>query len=246
MMISLKRVVVVVCVTLVMMVLYSCSESASAKDQMEQVDEEQSDKKEEEVDENEDDGQEESVSEKVDPIIIEAETVTPSDDRWKLKTELLGFSGSGYLVWEGPELFWKGTDNIGKIGAVTYDVAVKKEGTYKVILRTYIAKENPEKPNTEHNDTWLKVVADDFYAIRDASKIYPKGTGKQPNPKGENGNGFFKAYMNHNGAWTEVIGTSDHEFHTIYASFDTPGVYKVTIAPRSNYHALDYIKFVYQ
>lgn len=192
--------------------------------------------------------QTESGDEKVevDTVIVSAESVAVIED-WELKTELEGFTGTGYLVWEGPAQFWKGTENIGKVGKLVYDVKIAEAGTYKFTMRTYIAKKDPLKPNTEHNDIWVKLSdADAFFAQKGDSKLYPNGSGKSPNPAGENGNGFFKAYMNTNDKWFEVIGTSDHNFHEIFATFNSAGTYTVEIAPRSDFFAFDSFTLIKQ
>ena len=166
---------------------------------------------------------------------------------WKKKTDIAGFTGDGYIVWEGEALFWKGEENIGKTGLLSFKINIEKPGTYKMQLRTYIAKKDPKKPNTEHNDTWVRVPdADNFFAQKQESIVYPKGSGKTPNPAGENGNGFFKSYMNLNDKWTYTSGTFDHNFHEIFATFNKAGKYTIEIAPRSNFHAIDGFKLTQQ
>lgn len=178
-------------------------------------------------------------------IEVEIESVALVGD-WKKKTDINGYSGDAYFVWDGPNQFWKGPENIGKVGLLSFEVEITKPGTYLFQWRSYIAKKDPQKPNTEHNDSWLKILADDFYAVRETSTVYPKGSGKTPNPEGENGNGFFKAYMNTNDTWTWTTGTYDNNFHQIYARFDEAKIYTIEIAPRSSYHAIDKFKLIQQ
>lgn len=178
-------------------------------------------------------------------VEVEMESVQPVGD-WKKKADIPDFSRDAYFVWEGPDQFWKGEANIGKVGKLTFKVNIPKAGVYQFQWRSYIAKKDPEKPNTEHNDSWLKILADDFYAVRDASTVYPKGSGKAPNPAGENGNGFFKIYMNTNDMWTWTSGTFDNNFHQIYARFDEAKEYTIEIAPRSAFHAIDKFKLTEQ
>ena len=173
-------------------------------------------------------------------------TATLTGD-WKKKTDITDYTGEGYIVWEGPAQFWKGEASIGKTGLLSFKINIEKPGTYKVQLRTYIAKKDPKTPNTEHNDTWVRLPdADDFFAQKDDSIVYPKGSGKTPNPAGENGNGFFKSYMNLNDKWTYTSGTFDHNFHEIFATFSEAGEYTLEIAPRSNFHAVDGFKLTQQ
>ncbi len=178
-------------------------------------------------------------------IEVEIESVEAIES-WKKKTDISDFSGEAYFVWEGPNQFWKGEANIGKVGKLTFKVDIPRAGVYLFQWRSYIAKKDPAKPSTEHNDSWLKILSEDFYAIRDASTVYPKGSGKSPNPEGENGNGFFKIYMNTNDMWTWTSGTFDNNFHTIYARFDEAKEYTIEIAPRSAYHAIDKFKLTEQ
>ena len=180
-------------------------------------------------------------------VVVETETATLSGS-WKKKTTIADHTGDGYIVWEGPDQFWKGLENIGNTGRLTYKINIPRAGTYAVQWRSYIAKVDPAGPNTEHNDSWLRLPdADDFYAEKgNGSILYPKGSGKTPNPAGENGNGFFKVYMNTGGAWTWTSGTSDRDFHAIYARFDEAKEYTVEIAARSSYHAIDKFKLTEQ
>ncbi|WP_075603559.1 carbohydrate-binding protein [Saccharicrinis aurantiacus] len=227
----------------------SCTEEDTPEpDKTEQGDGEQQD---DDGDDNKDDGTEDNdetddddddAQEPFEPVIItvEAETVDLVED-WKLRTDIEGFTGDGYIIWEGPDLFWKG--NPGGVAQLSYEIDVPKAGTYQFNWRSQIGKGDKWD---EHNDTWLKLPdADDFFAQRDASIVYPKGSGKTPNPQGENGNGFFKLYMNKT-TWEFTAGTSDGNFHSIYATFDEPGKYTIIIAPRSSYHAIDSFKLTLQ
>jgi len=180
-------------------------------------------------------------------ITVETETASLSG-YWKMRNTIDEYSGDGYIVWEGSDQFWKGEANIGQAGKLTYKINIPRAGTYSFQWRSYIAKVDPSGPNTEHNDSWLRLPdADDFYAKKNnGSILYPKGSGKTPNPAGENGNGFFKVYMNISGAWTWTSGTSDKNFHSIYARFDQAKEYTVEIAARSSYHAIDKFRLVEQ
>lgn len=177
-------------------------------------------------------------------IEVDASTATLNGD-WKKRTDIPGYSGGGYIVWEGAPQFWKGDANIGNAGRLTYKINIVKTGVYLFQWRTYIAKKDPAKPTTEHNDSWLRFPdANDFYAIKGTSKLYPKGSGKTPNPLGENGNGFFKVYMNTADAWSQISSTSDNDAHQIYVKFTTAKEYTVEIAARSEFHAIDSFKLI--
>ncbi|WP_298537492.1 hypothetical protein [uncultured Algibacter sp.] len=179
-------------------------------------------------------------------IEVDASSIPMVGD-WKKKTDIEGYTGEGYIVWEGPAQFWKGPDKIGTVGRLTYSIDIPRAGTYLFNWRSYIAKKDPLKPNTEHNDSWLRFPgADDFYGVRGASIIYPKGTGKSPNPAGENGNGFFKIYMNDVDKWSLISSTSDNDSHQVYVVFNEAKTYEVEIAARSSFHAIDSFKLTEQ
>ncbi len=184
----------------------------------------------------------------VNSTVIEQDVSTTTlSSGWKKSNSLAGFTGDGYIVWEGTPQFWKGAEQIGKTGLLTFPIKIQTPGTYQIQLKTYIAKKDPDKPNTEHNDTWVRLPdADDFFAKKGTSIVYPKGSGKTPNPEGENGNGFFKAYMNINDEWTYTTGTFDNNFHEIFATFNETGDYTFEIAPRSDFHAIDSFKLTLQ
>ncbi|ARV16535.1 hypothetical protein [Polaribacter sp. SA4-12] len=176
-------------------------------------------------------------------IEIDAAMVTLTDD-WKIKKDIADYTGDGYVVWEGPGQTWKGT--VGEKGQLTYKVTIPKAGTYLFQWRSYIAKKAADDAWAEHNDSWLKIESDDFFAKKDGSILYPKGSGKSPNPAGENGNGFFKIYMNTLDQWSTISSTSDNNAHQVYAKFDEEKEYTVIIAARSDYHAIDSFKLIEQ
>lgn len=190
----------------------------------------------------------EKEAQSADPFIITVDMSSAElKGSWKKKTEISNYTGDGYIVWEGANQYWKGADNIGKEGLLTFNIDVPRAGTYLFEWHSYIAKKAAEKPNTEHNDSWLRIPeADDFYGQRDASKVYPKGSGKSPNPEGENGNGFFKIYMNTLDKWVWGAYTYDNKPHKVYAVFKEAKTYKIEIAPRSSYHAIDAFRLTEQ
>jgi len=95
-----------------------------------------------------------------------------------------------------------------------------------------------------HNDTWLRFNdAADFYAQKEASIVYPKDTGKTPNPEGASKDGWFKIYRSGNNLdfkWQS--STFDNNGHDIFVVFESPGIYTMEISARSSGHGID--KFV--
>ena len=163
-------------------------------------------------------------------VVIEAESGN-NDGGWSKKSSAAGYTGNGYLEWTGSNQF----NNAG-LGTISYQIYIGKTGTYRFQWRNRIVQGSD---NTEHNDTWLRFVdASDFYGQKGSSKVYPKGSGKSPNPNGASVDGWFKIYTNSSG-WNWQTTTSDHDRHDIYVSFDSPGVYTLQVSGRSYGHAID-------
>lgn len=157
---------------------------------------------------------------------------------WKLKSDGNGYSGDGYMVWEGSQYFHHpGT------GTVTFKVKIENPGAYRFIWKSGIKMGND---GTEHNDTWLRFSdADDFYGQKSggSSKVYPVGSGKTPNPKGASKDGWLKIYRSGNNLdfkWESK--TSDHDGYQVFVKFNNPGTYVMEVSARSSGHAID--KFV--
>ncbi|MEM9935523.1 MAG: Ig-like domain-containing protein [Bacteroidota bacterium] len=164
-------------------------------------------------------------------VMIEAESISPVDG-WVIENSLNEYSGSGYIKWDGSDQF----NNPGQ-GIMSYSIQVNTPGRYRVNWKSRIAIGTN---GTEHNDSWLRFPdASDFYGQRGSSKVYPKGTGKTPNPKGNSGDGWLKVFMNEVNKWAWAAYTSDHDAHEIFVEFDTPGIYTLEISGRSNGHAID-------
>lgn len=168
-------------------------------------------------------------------VLIEIENTAFSGD-WKLKSNGGGFSGQGYLVWEGKQYF-----NDPGNGTMTFKIKIKNPGIYRFLWRSSVKMGNN---GTEHNDSWLRFNdADDFFAKKNSSVVYPKGSGKSPNPEGSSGDGWFKIYRGGNDLgfkWQAM--TYDNNAHKIYASFQNAGIYTMEVSARSAGHAID--KFV--
>lgn len=166
-------------------------------------------------------------------VVVEAESAL-QDKSWKVKQKVADHTGLGYIVWEGNDQM----QNPGE-GLRTYRIRISKAGTYRVQLRTYIAKGDN---STEHNDVWLRLPdADDFYGEKKDHRVYPKGSGKTPQPKGASKDGWFKSYYNTLGEWGWKTATSDHDAHDIYAEFAQPGDYTIELSGRSSGFAVDRI-----
>ena len=165
-------------------------------------------------------------------VIIEAETGTGINSNWSKRTNIGGFTGSSYLRYVGPDSFTTPGRN-----TISYKFQIKTPGTYRFVWRNRIARGNNR---TEHNDGWVRFPdAANFYGQRGNSRIFPRGTGKGPNPEGASRDGWFKAYTNDLGEWTYQTVTSDFDPHEIFVRFNNAGVYTVQVSGRSNGHAID-------
>ncbi|GAB5552731.1 MAG: hypothetical protein Sapg2KO_23220 [Saprospiraceae bacterium] len=166
-------------------------------------------------------------------VVFEVESAT-NFGQWTPKTSIAGFSGEGYLLYEGPDLF-----NTPGQSKMTYQLQITTPGKYRFQWRSRIAIGDS---NTEHNDSWLRFPdASDFYAEKGNIKLYPKGLGKTPNPEGSTKEGWFKVYQNVRNNWAWRASTNDNDPHNIYVEFDSAGIYTLEVAGRSNGHALDRI-----
>lgn len=165
--------------------------------------------------------------------VIEAEnTNIPSG--WNQETSLGSFTGNSYLIWRGSNAF----NSPGSLGVITYSVQINNPGKYRFIWRNAIGVIASSIPNTEHNDSWLKINSNLFYGERSGGKVWPVGSGNFPTPEGSSGNGYFKIYTNTIG-WSWSTQTSDNDPHAIYAEFNSPGTYTIQVAARSNGHVID-------
>ena len=173
-----------------------------------------------------------SIFQEQDSILVLEPENEVIGDGWELLTKLKDYSGKGYLQWNGDDHY----STPGK-GLSRYQIKINHPGTYKINIRCYIAEGTS---STDHNDVWLRLNdADDYYGVKGDHKVYPKGTGKEPNPNGASADGWFKIYSNIKGQWAWTSKTSDHDPHQVYAQFNNPGTYTIEISGRSSGFAVD-------
>jgi len=170
-------------------------------------------------------------------IVIEMEsTDAPSPWQEKSGDEAIG----GYLEWGGSNNF-----NTPGQGLISIRVAISNPGMYRFIWRNSI-REGTD--STESNDSWLKILADNFYGYResDDSTVCPRD---QPSsnrcsggaPNGSSKDGWFKVFRSGGPTltWFWRSFTSDRDGHLIFADFDRVGEYEIQISGRSQHHAID-------
>lgn len=165
-------------------------------------------------------------------VTVEFEDAEFSGD-WKLKSDGSSFSGKGYMVWEGSQ-------NLGNpgTGTTSFNIKIENSGTYQFIWKSAVKTGDN---GTDHNDTWLRFNdADDFYAKKGTSIVYPKDTGKTPNPEGASKDGWFKIYRSGNDLdfkWQS--STFDNNAHDVFIVFENPGMYTMEISARSSGNGID-------
>ena len=187
-------------------------------------------------------------------ITIEMESgILPNGSDWKTGSEAdpnLSGSTINYIYWDGTESFSSLSG-----ASITYNIKINNPGTYRLAWRGRIGKGTS---GGEHNDAWLRIEADDFYATKQNSPTATPALEPKPNcnsnpdrdcPEGSTTGGFFKAFMNRhpvNSApdrkWGFVTNTNDGDsFRFIWATFNNPGNYSIIVDARSNSFFMDKI-----
>lgn len=172
------------------------------------------------------------ISEKEGLVVFEFENDAFTSP-WSLEDNSAIASGEGYMFWEGDQYLGSPGN-----GIVTYNLKINKPGTYQFIWHSAVVMGNS---GTDHNDTWLRFPdAADFYGKKGTSIVYPKGSGKSPNPEGAGADGWFKVYRSGNNLdFKWQASTYDNNAHDIFVEFGAAGIYKMEISARSSGHAID-------
>ena len=184
-------------------------------------------------------------------VIFEAETdFVDTSGGWNIETE----SGITYLA--------ASTDHFGNLNgqSVNYNVEITTPGVYRFHVKSKISGSS----STDQNDTWFKINNTSnvhFFTVQGGSLsgtqqflnelndaqstsktlYWPKGNAQgRPDHGNENPgiNGFFKVYTNTiSNSWTTK--TIDNNGWPIYAYFESPGTYELTMSERSEGHMID-------
>lgn len=167
-------------------------------------------------------------------LLIETENL-PYHSDWVQIDTIEGFSGGGYIQWEGVQNYNK-VEN----GIIDFKIKINTPGTYTFLHHVAIA--DLSEGTTEHNDSWLKIEGDDFYADRQGALVYPRPLCETDDqkacPEGRSDQGYFKMYGG-NSSFVWKGNTNDGTSHQVYATFNQAGIYDVSIAARSSYQAID-------
>ncbi len=177
----------------------------------------------------------------------------PAGSNWKTGSEPdpnVEGANVNYIFWDGNESFSALTG-----APITYNIKINTPGTYRVVWRGRIGKGDS---GGEHNDAWLRVAADDFFAtkrndINDTEVLEPKpscsNNADRECPEGATTGGFFKGFMNRHPVntapeqrWGFVTNTNDgNSFRFMWATFNTAGNYSIIVDARSNFFFMDKI-----
>ncbi|MDC1364803.1 T9SS type A sorting domain-containing protein [Algibacter sp.] len=185
-------------------------------------------------------------------LTIEMESgILPSGSNWQTGSEAdpnLSGSTINYIYWDGAQSF-----NALSGAPITYNIKINNPGTYRLAWRGRIGTGTS---GGEHNDAWLRIVADDFYATNTNNSTATLQLEPRPScetnpdrdcPAGSSTNGYFKAFMNRHPinsdpdeVWGFVTNTNDgSSFRFIWATFNAPGNYSVIVDARSNFFFMD-------
>ncbi|MFK7906357.1 MAG: hypothetical protein AB8B69_14595 [Chitinophagales bacterium] len=176
-----------------------------------------------------------SVYEEKDGLLVLEMETAQLEAHWKMDNSASKHTGEGYIYWEG-EQFLEETGQ----GEITYPIYIHTPGTYRIIWRMMVGK---GEDVTDHNDNWLKINADRFYGQKaDGHRVMPKPNCEKLEefdcPNGATTNGFFKVYgQDLKFIWQAA--TSDNDGHDLFAEFEKPGHYTITINARSSFCYLD-------
>jgi hypothetical protein len=171
-------------------------------------------------------------------LTIEMESGVINDSRWLTGTEMENVNGEQkelkYIYWTGAESF-----NALSGAPITYKIKINNPGTYRFAWRMSVGNGTS---TSEHNDAWLKIDGEDFYGIRDVTKVYPKPMCNQNAnltcAAGSSTQNFVKAYGNRLD-WGFVTFTNDGSGHRIFVTFNEAKEYTITVDARSSYLFID-------
>lgn len=152
-------------------------------------------------------------------VIMEVESAPVSDD-WTFRTDLTGYTGTGYYEWkyDNPNNV---IDSAGG-GILTYPIQITQTGVYRFLYRT--AAPHP----TEHNDAFIRFRDNEVEARTEGGDVIDLGQDT-----------WFKVYQGRgNDEWNYAAHTEDGP-HQVYALIDTPGTYRLEVSGRSTLFKMD-------
>jgi len=128
---------------------------------------------------------------------IEAEDIgtNPPGD-WVFENDKTGFTGTGYLRWNGPDLF---NINGAGSGTISYivDIPAGEDGDYRFVFRARRISRTDGRTDL-NNDIWMRIIND--------------STGAQVQPNGENPQTWWKMFFSGsltNWVWSNSLDRQD-------------------------------------
>ncbi|MEM6533056.1 MAG: hypothetical protein AAF654_10550 [Myxococcota bacterium] len=184
-------------------------------------------------------------------VVMEAEDAFydgPDTGNWEVKTEASDYSGRGYYQWFNPANT-HGGGFIARSSQLWFNVYISTPGTYIVSVRGRI---NQGQNDAEHNDVWLRVGGSvaDFYSYRsqanedrysrpeDIADMDGVGEGLAAS------RGYLKAYNKTLGRWSYETRNVDFREANIFAVFDEPGLYNVSLAAKVRGFGIDQVVLI--
>lgn len=193
-------------------------------------------------------------------LVIEMESGNlPADSNWQLGSEPDPDQAGetiNYLFWAGAESF-RDLSN----AQISYKIKINTPGTYRLLVRGRIGMGSERD---RHNDFWMHIEADDYFAERRTNGQVSSVLGPDSNcntipdrgcaDSARNGEEFMKIFMNvtpTNGAgevrdWRFVsnVNTEGVPAHLLVkATFNTAGDYSINIDARSSFYFMDKMVF---
>ena len=147
-------------------------------------------------------------------LVVEIES-EPAGDSWAQRQDIYGYTGAGFLVYNGPNNFAKSEATRGE--AITYSFRITNAGNYQLRWRS---RNTVGDEPTDHNDSWVQ-----FPTGQNIDDEHPL-------------DGWTKAYMGQVNQWTWDAATVDGHNRPIRQFFEA-GEHTIQIAGRSNGHGLD-------
>ncbi len=151
-------------------------------------------------------------------VVIEIESQPVVAD-WTQRTEISGYTGSGYYEWRHGNTTTSAL--AAGTGILTYSVQINNPGRYRLQIRSAA----PQR--TDFNDVWIKFPEGNGFGIKNSSTLTL-------------GASWFKVYHNvSNNNWSWETKTKDHDPHDIFVDFPSAGIYRVQFSGRSNQFKID-------
>ncbi|MFY0599422.1 MAG: Ig-like domain-containing protein [Cyclobacteriaceae bacterium] len=155
-------------------------------------------------------------------VVVEAESIELNDSWTVTNSFSVDALGEGHIEYNGSNSY----GSVPQHSIIEYNIEITTTGVYQFKWRSRNGK--TAQAFDQDNDSWLKIEADEFYGL--------KGTNKT-----DIGNHFSKVWIQdlNNWSWNCFGEHGGVNGMNVYARFDNPGTYKISIAGRSKNHPID-------